>query len=130
MKRQRRTRRPQYRHLVIVASSPKTDIWLADDHGHLVQKETGTLDTIVEKGFYTVEFGLGNITFPIRLTRNTRYTETRLKCGPSCPRPALILDGRPVRKQLRKAMRRPVPSDHSEKVRPIIEELDVAVDTA
>ena len=97
--------RPLYRHLVIVASSPKTDIWLADDHGHLVQKEIGILDTHVETGTYTVEFGLGNITYPVRLKRNTRYTETRLKAGPSCPAPVPIIGGRPVKKQLKKAMR-------------------------
>lgn len=98
--------RPVYRHLIVIASSPKTDIWLADDQGHLVQKETGTLDTVVETGHYTVEFGLGNITYPIRLNRNRRYTETRLKCGPSCPRPALIIGGRVLTKRLAKATRR------------------------
>ena len=96
---------PVYRRLVIVATSHKTDIWLADDQGHLVQKETGTLDTSVETGRYTVEFGLGNITYPIHLTRNTSYTEVRLKCGASCPRPALVLGGRPMTKKMAKATR-------------------------
>lgn len=54
-----------YRTLVIEASSPDTDIWLGDDEGHLVQKDTGTLNTHVLDGHYTVEFGLGTTTYPI-----------------------------------------------------------------
>ena len=76
-----------YRKLVIVASSPTTDIWLGDDDGHLVQKEIGTLETSVMEGQYTVEFGLGTLTYPIHVTEDARYTETQLSEGPTCPRP-------------------------------------------
>ena len=37
--------KPVYHELVIVATSKTTDIWLADDWGHLVQKETGRMKT-------------------------------------------------------------------------------------
>ena len=97
--------RPVYRRLTIVAASPKTDIWLADDQGHLVQTETGTLETEVMKGYYTVEFGLGSTTYPINLTRNRRCTEIRFRCGPSCPRPFPDIAGMPV-KYMRKAKMR------------------------
>jgi hypothetical protein len=40
-----------YRKLVIVASSQTTDIWLGDDDGHLVQRETGMLETMVMEGW-------------------------------------------------------------------------------
>lgn len=76
-----------YRHLVIEASSPETDIWLGDDEGHLVQKAAGTLDTHVLEGDYTVEFGLGTTTYPIHLKGDIRYTEVQIRKGPSCPRP-------------------------------------------
>ena len=59
-----------YRKLVIVASSPTTDIWLGDDDGHLVQKEIGMLETSVMEGQYTVEFGLGTLTYPIHVTED------------------------------------------------------------
>ena len=39
-----------YFDLTIVAASPATDIWLGDDNGHLVQKETGTLETSLLAG--------------------------------------------------------------------------------
>lgn len=91
--------KPVYRRLVIVASSPSTEIWLGDDSGSLVQKETGTLDTSVEAGYYVVEFGSGTSTYPIHLTRDMRYTELRLKCGPSCPRPIPSFLGTVLRKR-------------------------------
>lgn len=78
---------PVYRKLVIVASSQTTDIWLGDDDGHLVQKETGMLETRVMEGQYTVEFGLGTRTYPIHVTENAQYTEAQLDEGPTCPRP-------------------------------------------
>jgi len=52
-----------YRNLVIEASSPTTDIRLGDDDGHLVQKETGRLETSVREGRYTVEFDLDGLTY-------------------------------------------------------------------
>jgi hypothetical protein len=78
---------PVYHDLVIVASSPATDIWLADDGGHLVQKETGTLETSLLPGDYVVEFGLGTTNYPIHLAKPSRYTQAELAAGPTCPRP-------------------------------------------
>lgn len=75
-----------YRRLIIKAS-PRTDIWLADDAGHLVQKERGTLDTSLLEGHYVVEFGLGTQTYPIHLVRNSVYSQAEIQAGPSCPRP-------------------------------------------
>jgi hypothetical protein len=76
---------------VIVATSKTTDIWLVDDGGHLVQKEIGTLRTSHLPGLYTVEFGLGNPTYPISLTKARRYTQADLASGPTCPRPKVKL---------------------------------------
>jgi hypothetical protein len=76
-----------YYELRIEAASPSTEIWLGDNEGHLVQKETGRLVSSLLPGAYTVEFGLGSTTYPIKLTRASRYTEAQLKAGPSCPRP-------------------------------------------
>jgi hypothetical protein len=77
-----------YHNLVIVASSPTTEIWLGDDAGHLVQKEVGELKTSLLPGSYVVEFGLGNPTYPIRLTKARRYSQSVLESGPTCPRPS------------------------------------------
>ena len=76
-----------YHKLVIVASSPTTEIWLGDEAGHLVQKEVGGLRTSLLRGNYVVEFGLGNPTYPIPLTRARRYTQAELAAGPTTPRP-------------------------------------------
>ena len=76
-----------YYDLVIVATSPTTDIWLGDDDGHLVQKETGTLETSLLPGDYTAEFGLGTTPYPIHLARSSRYTQAELAAGPTCARP-------------------------------------------
>ncbi len=78
---------PVYYDLVIVAASPTTDIWLGDDDGHLVQKETGTLETSLLPGNYTVEFGLGTTPYPIHLATSSRYTQAELAAGPTCSRP-------------------------------------------
>ncbi len=78
---------PVYYDLIIVAASPATDIWLGDDGGHLVQKEVGTLETSLLPGDYTVEFGLGTATYPIRLVKSSRHTQQELVAGPTCPRP-------------------------------------------
>lgn len=77
----------KYHKLVIVASSPETDIWLADDAGHLVQKERGELKTSLLPGDYVVEFGLGTTTYPIHLAKASRYTQAEIASGPTCPRP-------------------------------------------
>jgi repressor LexA len=74
-------------HRLIIRASPRTDIWLADDDGHLVQKERGTLDTSLLPGHYVVEFGLRNQTYPIHLVNDSEYSEAEIQAGPSCPRP-------------------------------------------
>lgn len=78
---------PVYYDLVIVATSPTTEIWLGDDDGHLVQKEIGTLETSLLSGDYTVEFGLGSPPYPIHLAKASRYTQAELAAGPTCARP-------------------------------------------
>jgi|tagenome__1003787_1003787.scaffolds.fasta_scaffold19845801_2 hypothetical protein len=67
--------RAVYYKLVIVASSPGTEIWLGDGAGHLVQKEVGEMRTELLPGDCVVEFGLGTTTYPIHLARASRYTQ-------------------------------------------------------
>jgi hypothetical protein len=86
-----RKAKPVYYDLLIVATSKTTDIWLADDGGHLVQKEIGTLRTSLLPGFYTVEFGLGNPTYPIHLTKARKYAQAGLTASGPCPRPKIRL---------------------------------------
>lgn len=81
----------EYYALVIVATAPTTDIWLGDDDGHFVQKETGTLETSLLPGDYTVEFGLGTAPYPIHLVQSSRYTQAELAAGPTCRRPSPTL---------------------------------------
>jgi hypothetical protein len=76
-----------YYDLVIVATSPDTEIWLGDDEGHLVQKEIGTLETSLLPGDYIVEFGLGSQPYPIHLAAASRHTQAELGAGPTCTRP-------------------------------------------
>jgi hypothetical protein len=76
----------KYFEVVIVARSPKTDIWLAHE-GHLVQKSDGVLETRILPGDYTVEFGLGSPTYPLRVARDVRWTEEEITAGRPCPRP-------------------------------------------
>jgi hypothetical protein len=64
--------------LVIVADAPDTDIWLGNDHGHLIQRATGTLQASLVPGEYTVEFGLGSFPYPVRLEHSTRYRQSEL----------------------------------------------------
>jgi len=78
-------------HRLIIKASPHTDIWLADDDGHLVQKECGTLDTSLLPGDYVVEFGLGTQTYPIHLRKDSEYSQAEIQTGPSCPRPEVKL---------------------------------------
>lgn len=56
-----------YRNLTIKATEPNKDIWLADDEGNLVQKETGEMKTSVLAGRYMVHFGLGSKGIEINL---------------------------------------------------------------
>ena len=83
-----------YFGLEIEGSSSDIDIWLADDVGHLVQKEIGVLRTSLIPGNYVVEFGLGTTCYPIKLGENTRLTQRDVEAGPSCPRPVVRLAGR------------------------------------
>ena len=86
-------------HRLIIKASPRTDIWLADDGGHLVQKERGVLDTSLLPGNYVVEFGLGTQTYPIHLRTDSQYSRAEIEAGPSCPRPAVELTPRYTAKQ-------------------------------
>jgi len=78
-------------HRLIIKASPRTDIWLADDDGHLVQKESGRLDTSLLPGRYVVEFGLGTQTYPIDLVKDSEYSQAEVEAGPACPRPKVRL---------------------------------------
>lgn len=78
-------------HRLLIRASPRTDIWLADDGGHLVQKERGTLDSSLLSGHYVVEFGLGTQTYPIHLVKDSEYSQAEIEAGPLCPRPAVKL---------------------------------------
>jgi LexA DNA binding domain len=84
---------------LIIRASPRTDIWLADDGGHLVQKERGVLDTSLLPGNYVVEFGFGTQTYPIHLRTDSQYSRAEIEAGPSCPRPAVELTPRYTAKQ-------------------------------
>jgi hypothetical protein len=76
----------EYFDVVVIARSPKTDIWLAHE-GHLVQKSEGTLVTRILPGHYTVEFGLGSPTYPLQVTTDVRWTEEEITADPPCARP-------------------------------------------
>jgi hypothetical protein len=77
-KKAKKSAGPKPCELVIVADSPSTEIWLGNDHGHLIQRGTGMLEASLVPGDYTVEFGLGAFPYPIRLEQPTRYTESDL----------------------------------------------------
>jgi len=78
-------------HRLVIEGSPSADIWLADDGGHLVQKERGKLDTRLLPSHYVVEFGLGTQAYPIHLAKDSRYTQAEIEAGPTCPRPKVKL---------------------------------------
>jgi len=86
-------------HRLVINALPRTDIWLADDDGHLVQKERGTLDTSLIPGRYVVEFGLGTQTYPILLMKDSEYSQAEIEGGPSCPRPRVKLSALYTAKQ-------------------------------
>jgi hypothetical protein len=77
-KAKKSTAGPAACELVIVADAPDTEIWLGNDHGHLIQRATGTLKASLVPGDYTVEFGLGAFPYPIRLEQSSRYKESEL----------------------------------------------------
>ena len=78
-------------HRLVIDAGPRVDIWLADNGGHLVQKETGKLDTRLLPGHYVVEFGLGTQTYPINLRADSRYAQAEIEAGPTCARPEVKL---------------------------------------
>src|ERR1700710_2519272 len=78
-------------HKLVIDAEPRTEIWLADDGGNLVQKETGRLDTRLLPGHYVVEFGLGTQTYPIELSGDSWFTRAEIEAGPVCPRPEVKL---------------------------------------
>ncbi len=84
--------RKTYFRLVITASLPCTEIWIGDNKGFPVCKGDGVLNEGLLPGTYTVEFGLGNTTYPITLTRDSECTQFQIEQGPSCPRPVINLD--------------------------------------
>jgi hypothetical protein len=71
-------RAPRACELVILADAPETEIWLGNDHGHLIQRATGTLKASLVPGEYTVEFGLGSFPYPIRLEQSMEYRQSEL----------------------------------------------------
>jgi hypothetical protein len=75
-----------YYRLVIVANEPAVEIWLGDDEGYHVEKGSGTLETCLLPGNYTVEFGLGNVQHPIELLSDAKFTQAELAQGPTCLR--------------------------------------------
>lgn len=75
-----------YHSFMIVAESPDTDIWLGDEDGHFVQKETGTLSTSLLPGTYTVEFGLGSSQYEIDLYADSHYEQAEFAARTPCPR--------------------------------------------
>lgn len=79
--------RRTYFDLHITADSPATEIWLADDEGHLVVKTIGELHERLLPGDYVFEFGLGTTCYPIRLREDAEHTQHDLQAGPSCERP-------------------------------------------
>jgi hypothetical protein len=81
-----------YFEIEIEANDPTTDIWLADDRGHLVQKEVGVLRSALLPGEYVVEFVLGSTCYPISLHEDRRFTQRDLQTGPTCVRPVPIFD--------------------------------------
>lgn len=85
----------KYFHLVISARTRKTVIWIVDLKGFPVQKAIGKLDIQLVPGRYTVEFGRGKLTYPIRLRRDSEYRQVELEKGPTCKRPIPKIDDQP-----------------------------------
>jgi repressor LexA len=84
-------KRERVYHRLVIEAQPHVDIWLADNGGHLVQKETRKLETRLLPGRYVVEFGLGTQTYPIELSEDSSYTQAEIEAGPKCPRPKVRL---------------------------------------
>jgi len=76
-----------YYRVSIQATDATTEIWIGDDHGHPVMRETGALHTHLLAGDYTVEFGLGSTVYPLVLHGPVVLTEAAVRSGPACARP-------------------------------------------
>jgi hypothetical protein len=81
------SRESRYVELEITAELPKMEIWLGDADGHLVQKGLGVLLSSLLRGGYVVEFGLGELCYPIRLVGTAHLTQKQLEAQPPCSRP-------------------------------------------
>jgi hypothetical protein len=69
-------RKRTYQRLQITARDPKTEIWVSDEDGHLVQKETGRMDTRLLPGRYKVRFGCRRM-MNSNFSTMSRYTNRR-----------------------------------------------------
>ena len=78
--------KPKYHRLIVVAAEPTTEISIGDDHGHLVQKECGRMDTSLLPGSYTVEFGRGASQYDLELSADVRLTQAEVRAWPARPR--------------------------------------------
>ena len=85
MKRKQQLRK--YLRLEIVGRSTRSEIWLGDDEGHLVQKEIGLLRSSLLPGHYVVEFALGGKCYPIHLEQDLRLSQDQIEKGPTVERP-------------------------------------------
>jgi len=65
----------QYKKLKITAANPKTQIYLSDESGALVQTEVGVMETSVLGGSYFIEFGLDGDKEPLDLTEDTEVRQ-------------------------------------------------------
>jgi len=79
----------KYKKLVILAQHTCTDIWLADDEGFLVQKETGEMKTSLLPGNYFVQFGESSLGFPFELREDLELSEEELCCSQTPSKPNL-----------------------------------------
>lgn len=68
--------REKYKSLIIDALQPKTEIWLGDDEGYFVQKETGRMNTSLLPGKYAVQFGLGRTKYEFDLNDDLEIVQT------------------------------------------------------
>lgn len=66
-----------YKSLTIRATDPLENIWLADDEGNLVQKETGEMKTRILPGRYVVHFGLNSQGVPFDLYEDREIIQGR-----------------------------------------------------
>jgi hypothetical protein len=80
-----------YFDIEIAGRSSDAEIWLADDAGHLVQKEIGVLRSQLIPGHYVVEFELAGRCYPIELRADLKLTQEQIEAGPTCERPAVRL---------------------------------------